>query len=183
MSLVNPSMGAPAPSRESLRLELAAEVLREFGELRFRACGGSMLPDILPGDILRVRHEPIDRIRQGHTVLSFLAGQFYAHRVVRIENHGEAVRLITRGDALTMEDPAVSEDEYLGRVIGLSRGREQKEITDRPSLGSCVFGWVLRRSDFLSNSLMRWHSLCVRLSRNAKFAGSGNRGMAGEFVR
>jgi signal peptidase I len=181
VNFVNTRKEAPAPSRESLRLELAAEILREFGEVRFRAYGGSMLPAIFPGDILLIRRDSIGRIRQGHAVLAIRAGLFYAHRVVRIENQGAAVRLITRGDALTMEDPAISEDEYLGRVIGLNRGGTQREIIDSASLESCVFGWMLRRSDFLTNTLIRWHSLCLRLSAKTKFAGSGNPGIATEF--
>ncbi|HXZ13369.1 MAG TPA: S24/S26 family peptidase [Candidatus Sulfotelmatobacter sp.] len=164
-------------------MELAAEILRDFGELRFRACGGSMLPAIFPGDILLIRRDPIGRIRQGHTVLSLRAGLFCAHRVVRVENRGTAVRLITRGDALTTQDPAVSEDEYLGRVMGLHRGRKQREVGDRPSLESRVLGWVLRRSDFLTISLMRWHSLCMRLSGKAKPAGPGNREIAAGLLR
>jgi len=183
VSFVNTWKEAAAPSKESVRLELAAEILRDFGELRFRACGGSMLPAIFPGDILMIRRDPIGRIRQGHTVLSLRAGLFCAHRVVRIENRSTAVRLITRGDALAMEDPAVSEDEYLGRVIGLHRGRKQREISDRPNLESCVFGCLLRRSDFLTISLMRWHSLRMRLSGKAQPAGPGNREIAAGFLR
>ena len=34
--------------------ELVAEVAREFGEVRFRAIGFSMMPVILPGDVLTV---------------------------------------------------------------------------------------------------------------------------------
>jgi signal peptidase len=169
--------------REELRLELAAEVLRDFGQLQFRACGGSMLPAIFPGDILLVRREPIGRIRRGDIVLSSRAGRFYAHRVARIENHGAAVRLITRGDALTMEDPAVSEDEYLGRVTRLARGRAQIELSATPSLESGLFGWALRHSDFLANSLMRWHSLHMRLTGNVAAAAFANPNMAGECLR
>jgi len=183
VSFVNSSTEAPAASSQTLRLELAAKVLCDFGELRFRACGGSMLPAIFPGDILQVRREPIGWIRTGHTVLSFRAGLLYAHRVVRIENSGAAVRLITRGDALSMEDPAVSEADYLGRVTGLSRGRTHRQTICKPGLASCFFAWVLRRSDFLATSLMRWHSLCLRLAGKSKFAGSANREMAAEFLR
>jgi signal peptidase I len=183
VSFVNSLTEAPAASSESLRLELAAKVLRDFGELRFRASGGSMLPAIFPGDILLVRRDPIGRIRPGHTVLSFRAGQFYAHRVVRIENSGAAVCLITRGDALRVEDPPVSEDEYLGRVTGLSRGRTHRQTIHRLGLASRVFACVLRRSDFLATSLMRWHSLRLRLAGKLKFAGSANREIAAEFPR
>jgi signal peptidase len=179
LSFVNALMEG-AQSREALRLELAAEVLRDFGELRFRACGGSMLPAIFPGDILLVRREPVGGIRRGHIVLSSRAGRFYAHRVARIENRGAAVRLITRGDTLTAEDPDVSEDEYLGRVTRLARGGTHIELSATPSLESRVFGGALRRSDFLTISLMRWHSLRTRLAGKAKSARPVNREMAGE---
>jgi len=142
-----------------------------------------MLPAIFPGDILLVRREPMGSIRAGHTVLSFRAGQFCAHRVVRVEKGGAAVRLITRGDALRMEDPAVSEDEYLGLVTELSRGRAHRQAIHDPSVASRVFAGVLRRSDFLATSLMRWHSLCLRWAGKSKSAGSANREMATEILR
>ena len=183
MSLANPLMEAATQPREVLRLELAAEVLRDFGELRFRACGGSMLPAILPGDILLVRREPIGTIRRGHIVLFSRTGRFYAHRVARIENRSAAARLITRGDALTTEDAAVSDEEYLGRVTRLARGGTQIELSATPGPERRVFGWALRHSDFLANSLMRWHSLRMRLARNVEAAAFANREMAGECPR
>jgi len=175
-------MAAASQSREALRLELAAEVLRDFGELRFRACGGSMLPAIFSGDVLLVQREPIGMIRRGHIVLSSRAGRFYAHRVVRVENRAGAVRLVTRGDALTTEDPAVSGNELLGRVTGLARGRTQVEVSATPSLESRLFGWALRHSDFLSASLLRWHSLRTRRIERAEAAESANRDTAGECL-
>jgi signal peptidase I len=162
MSSVNLLTGAATQLREALRLELAAEILRDFGGLRFRACGASMLPAIFPGDVLLVRREPMGRIRPGHIVLSYHAGRFYAHRVVDIENRGGAVRLITRGDALRMKDPGVSENEYLGRVTELARGGRQIELTERPRFESQIWGWALRHSDFLIVSLMRAHTLRTR---------------------
>lgn len=180
MSFANSLTEAQAQSKESLRLELATEVLRGFGELRFRARGGSMLPEIFPGDVLLVRCEPIGGIRRGHIVLSSRAGRFCAHRVVRIENCGGPVRLITRGNTLTVEDPAVSESEYLGRVTGLARGRTQIELSVTPSLQCRLFGWALRRSGYLTALLMQWHSLRTRLARKREAAASANRDVAGE---
>ncbi|MGA8224854.1 MAG: S24/S26 family peptidase [Candidatus Acidiferrales bacterium] len=183
MNFVNSLQAAPVAPSESLRLELAAKVLRDFGELRFRASGGSMLPAIFPGDILLVRREPIASIRPGHIVLASRAGLFYAHRVVRIQNRGAALRLITRGDALRMDDPAVSEDEYLGRVTELTRGRTHRQTIHEPVLASRVIAWVLRRSDFLAASLLRWHSLRLRFAGKSKLTGSANRELAAEFPR
>jgi signal peptidase len=182
LSFVDALMEA-AQSREALRLELAAEVLRDFGELRFRACGGSMLPAIFPGDILLVRRDPVGGIRRGHIVLCSRAGRFYAHRVARIENRGKAVRLITRGDALTREDPAVFEEEFLGRVTGLARGRTQIELSATPSPGGRLFGGLLRHSDFLTTSLMRWHSIRTRLTRKEEATAFANRDTGRECVR
>ena len=42
------------------RLDLAAEVLHRFGEVRFIAHGSSMIPSIYPGDLLTVRSDAVN---------------------------------------------------------------------------------------------------------------------------
>ena len=166
MSPENPSLEETTHSSESLRLELAAEVLRDFGDLRFRASGGSMLPTIFPGDVLMVRREPIAAIRLGDVVLSRRIGRFYAHRVVRIENHASGVRLITRGDALVYEDFPASESELLGRIPALIRKGKRIGLAAAPNAAGRLFQWVVRHSDLLATALLRWHASRVRFARD-----------------
>jgi len=162
----NPCLEEATHSSESVRLELAEELLRDFGDLRFRASGGSMLPTILPGDVLMVRREPIGAIRPGDVVLSRRVGRFYAHRVVRIENHASGMHLITRGDALAYEDDPASENELLGRIPALIRSGKRIELAGAPNAAGRLFQWAVRHSDILATALLRWHASRVRFARD-----------------
>ena len=41
--------------QDEAKHDLAAEVLRQFGEVRLKVTGASMLPSVWPGDVLTVR--------------------------------------------------------------------------------------------------------------------------------
>jgi hypothetical protein len=166
VSVENPCLEGVKDSWESVRLELAAELLRDFGDLRFRACGGSMLPTIFPGDDLMVRREPIGGIRRGNVVLSRRAGRFYAHRVVRIENRGSGAYLITRGDALAYEDLPTSENELLGLIPALIRRGKRIELSGAPNAAGRLLQWAVRHSELLARALLRWHASKVRFARD-----------------
>ena len=70
-------------SKQEACLDLAAEVLHRFGEVRFVAHGSSMIPSIYPGDLLTVRSESIAHAGCGEIVLFLLGGRFFVHRVMR----------------------------------------------------------------------------------------------------
>ena len=57
-----------------LQVELAPETLQRFGELRFMARGGSMLPAIYPGDWLTIKRDMGRTIRCGEVVLCLRNG-------------------------------------------------------------------------------------------------------------
>ena len=102
-------------SKREARLDLAAEVLHRFGEVRFVANGSSMIPSIYPGDLLTVRSESVNA-RAGEIVLFLLGGRFCVHRVMRKWPERNRIAFATRGDALTQEDPSVDGSQLLGRV-------------------------------------------------------------------
>jgi Peptidase S24-like len=176
----NSSTSTVALCREALRLELAAEVLRNSGELRFRACGHSMLPSIFPRDVLVVRNEPIENVRPGEVVLVSRGSRFYVHRTVCIENRGGRLCLITRGDGLAKEDPAVFESEFLGRIEQLVRRGKQIEVAATPGFAARLVGWAVRHSDLLTSALLQWHLLRTRWEGKAETVASAKYDMAGE---
>ena len=149
---------------------LAEEVVRTFGEVRLRVFGTSMAPAILPGDLVTVRRAHPGEISAGDVVLVSKSGRLFVHRVVGrravgpAQNASDGAPLITRGDRLAHNDPQVSPDELLGRVISLERGDRQIELQQRESSGP--FARLLRASDRATYLYVRlvagWRSLFFR---------------------
>jgi hypothetical protein len=153
-------------NRETLKLELAAEVLRSSGELRFVARGASMIPSIFPGDVLIVRSQLADRARCGDVALWSREGRFYAHRVVRTGNVDGRTVIVTRGDALSQDDLPVGSDEFLGQVCGVVRRGKCVDLAGSATVGARVFRFLVRRSDGATKWLLRYSSLRWRLAEN-----------------
>jgi signal peptidase I len=176
-------MARATQNREALKLELAAEVLRGAGELRFIARGASMVPTIYAGDVLWVRRQPISEIRHGEVALWSRDGSFCAHRVIRLSaNANEQKTVVTRGDALMQNDPVVHENEFLGRVFAIERRGRRIELPIR--LGPCLraIAWLAQRSDFITKWLLRYNVLVGTIhgrEQRLPFDGPSARGLAG----
>jgi hypothetical protein len=139
-----------------------------------------MIPVICPGDVLLVRKESRADIRRGHVILFRRAGRFFAHRVVHVKvaHRRDRGTLITRGDALAQEDAEVSDEELLGRVSAILRGRLRFELSPKPRLGERVLGWAFQRSDLLARSFLSWRMLRTRFAQQSNASASANREVA-----
>jgi signal peptidase I len=114
---------AHAASRlDTVGRELIAEALQRFGVVRLRATGGSMSPAIRGGDVLVVANCSIADLRPGDVILFARRGSLVAHRIRRIPRHSARCVLVTRGDAVWRDDPAVRASAILGRVVAVGRG-------------------------------------------------------------
>jgi hypothetical protein len=105
---------------------LAEEVVRAFGEVRLRVFGTSMVPSILPGDLVLIQRAGLHEVSPGEVVLFLQKGRLFVHRVVdreflAVAGRPKESRLITRGDRLRHEDPPVTAPELLGRVVSIKR--------------------------------------------------------------
>lgn len=153
---------------EEVVATLAAEILRSFGEFQFVAWGSSMVPSIFPGDTLVVRRETSEGARNGDIMVFVRDGRFYAHRLVDKAEEGGPIRLIARGDALDKNDPPFAQNEMLGRVAVVIRGRKRIELDQHPSVSQRPLRWIVQRSRSSVKLLLRWHSLRTRLFRSSK---------------
>jgi len=158
---------AQATTRHSVQLDLAGEVLRKFGEVRFVARGCSMIPSIYPGDLLTVRSHTIADARQGQIVLALREGRFWAHRIIRKWRDGNRVVLATRGDALAQEDPSLDENQLLGRVVSIVRFGKAVDVAHVDGLWIKLKRLAVRNSGALAKTLLRRHSLRMRLLGNS----------------
>jgi signal peptidase I len=113
--------GAMPDYESAVKCELAGEVLRSFGTLRFPAIGRSMLPTIWPGDTLVVERVVHDHVRVGDVVVVGRQGKLCAHRVISAVGDSQNSQWITQGDALPVPDRPVAKNELLGRVSYLIR--------------------------------------------------------------
>jgi len=101
---------------ESLKLDLAAEVLVSFGHALLPVTGSSMFPCMRPGDLLEIRR-PAGPIETGDVVVFERHNRLVVHRVVgRIGD-----LFITRGDRLRYPDAPVSATTILGHVTTIER--------------------------------------------------------------
>src|ERR1700730_16364085 len=113
--------------------DLAGDIIRTFGEVRLRVFGTSMVPSILPGDLISVQHAAVSEISVGEIVLFTRNGRMFAHRVVGLkrsaeqsfEDQGESL-LTTRGERLRHNDPPVFWSELFGKVICIGPRHFQK---------------------------------------------------------
>jgi signal peptidase I len=112
---------------------LAEEVVRTFGEVRLRVSGTSMVPSILPGDLVSIQRASLREISPGEIVVFLRKGRFIVHRVVDRKAVAVACSstepcLITRGDRLRRDDPPVFALELLGRVVSIERDNRKLEL-------------------------------------------------------
>jgi signal peptidase I len=104
---------------ESIKCDLAGQVLRAGGKLRLRALGLSMLPSLWPGDILIIHSKTYEQVSRGDIVLYARGREFFVHRI--IGKSSDSQYLITQGDGLPKPDPPVSRQDLLGRVSAIER--------------------------------------------------------------
>lgn len=119
----------PPPERQvDPRLALAHQTLHATGQIRFSALGSSMLPAILPGDLLTFRAATLAEAAAGDVVLAAPDGTGWrVHRIIAIDGDW----LVTRGDALRHADPPLHQTRLLGILIAQQRGARTLPI-DRP---------------------------------------------------
>lgn len=160
---------------------LAEDVIRTFGEARLRVFGTSMVPSILPGDVISVRRSAPVEISSGEIILYAREGRMFVHRVVGRAGGPDNALLITRGDSLRRSDPPVSSSELLGKVISIERGGRQLRTSSSLSSFSSVFVRLLQTSGratyFYVKLVSGWESFVSRT-----FSRGRKNGLAGPAV-
>jgi signal peptidase I len=124
----------PGSASIELACGLTEEVVRTFGVVRLRVFGTSMVPSILPGDLVSIHRASLNDISPGEVVLFLQRGRLFVHRVVdrrmaATADSPDEPCLITRGDRLRHDDPPVSSPELLGRVVSIERDNRKVELS------------------------------------------------------
>ena len=149
-------VSAPADSA-AMKCELAGEVLRSFGGLRFAATGWSMLPTIWPGDTLVVERAGADQLQVGEVALVGRDGRLCAHRVVSRAKASGRLHWVTQGDAMPAPDRPVTETELMGRVAYLIRAGKCISLPAKLNLIEQLIAKTVRRSFLAARALVYLH--------------------------
>ncbi len=144
----------PMDAAAAVKCDLAVEVLRSFGTLRFAATGWSMLPTIWPGDTLVVERVSQNQIHVGEVVLSGREGRLCAHRVVSLGSNWGSSYWITQGDAMAAPDRPVSEVELLGRVDHVVRNGKSVALPAKLSVMQGLIARMIRRSFTIARAVV-----------------------------
>jgi hypothetical protein len=150
---------ATLQTTNAAKCDLAGQVLRSFGTLRLRVTGSSMLPSLWPGDLLLIHPEDFGRISTGDIVLFARGGRLFAHRVVSSADQRGGEQLVTRGDALRLQDPPITSAELLGRVCLILRAGKWTAPRAELNLGGFLLAALVSRSARAAGLLLRLHSL------------------------
>ncbi|MFZ0816978.1 MAG: S26 family signal peptidase [Candidatus Sulfotelmatobacter sp.] len=151
--------GAMPDYVSAAKCELAGEVLRSFGSLRFAATGWSMLPSLWPGDTLVVNRIPPDQVDIGDVVLVGREGRLCAHRVIGMAGDSHNPQLITQGDALPAPDRPVAKNELLGKVSYLIRAGKLIAVPAELNGVKRLTANIVRRSVPAARALVYLHRM------------------------
>lgn len=159
------SAGVTLAAVNSVKCELASEVLRSSGRLRLRVTGWSMLPTVWPGDILMIDRTSGPEISAGDIVLFARDRRLCAHRVVRKSQMAGGLQIVTQGDGMSRPDPFFTESDLLGKVSLVSRAGKCVVPTPRLGLPGRALAAMVRRSTSAARIIVGMHEL--GLSPNA----------------
>lgn len=154
-----------AADAAAVKCDLASEVLRSFGNLRFEATGFSMLPSMWPGDTLMVERVSGDQVRIGDVVLVGRDRRLCAHRVVSRSEDKENPLWITQGDAMPAPDRPVNQSELLGRVSYLIRAGRLIAVRPELSVVKRLTAKMVARSVPAARALVYLHRVNRRMNR------------------
>jgi signal peptidase I len=140
--------------RESVKRDLALEALASFGEIHLSVQGASMIPALWPGDTLLVRRTDVNHVSPGDIVLCRWPGGLRIHRLLaKLETGGDTL-LVTRGDALSENDPPAPASELLGRVSAVVSSRNHRVPRRQLSVGEALLALLARRSTWATRILL-----------------------------
>ncbi|MGC2195079.1 MAG: hypothetical protein WA628_10425 [Terriglobales bacterium] len=144
-------------SRDQLKHNLTAEVLRTAGTVRLTAFGYSMLPALWPGDFLTIQAQSFDQVQVRDVVLFAREGRFFIHRVLEKREKDSERHLVTRGDALPEADAPVRPEEVLGAIVSVRHGDRDVPVPDCRGARRGL-GLALTYSVRLRSLALRWRA-------------------------
>jgi signal peptidase I len=137
------------------------DIWQEVGkESRLKVSGWSMSPLIKNGDLVIIRHAK-DSVGVGSIIAYRKAQQIITHRVIQVHKEYDKTTFITKGDFNLHSDTPVSEEEVIGKVIAVEKG---KRIFYLDTKVWRVVGYILAYySSIVGSTYRRMRSLKMKL--------------------
>ena len=148
-------MRPPDPATGQTKFQLAMQGLALNGVIRFRAGGVSMLPTLLPGDLLEIERAAPAVFAVGDIVLFSRGESLFVHRLIAIDETG--VRFSTRGDSMGSCDPEQNRT-FLGRVVSVERRGHKRSVSRRLGYLARFGGWCMYHSALLRSLYLRFQA-------------------------
>jgi ATP-binding cassette, subfamily B, bacterial len=108
-------------------------LLNEGQTTMFRMRGGSMYPSLRDGDMAIVESCDTDRLKPGDIVVFSNSRNYLAHRLVRLERHGQSMVFTAKGDKNPSCDAPFKVDSLCGVITRFTRGNAIKTVNDADS--------------------------------------------------
>jgi putative nucleotidyltransferase-like protein len=147
-SEADPRAAAGVPDMRPWRLNrdamvgLTRDVVGAGAALHVRAPGGSMLPTIPRGALVRVGPMPSDGVRVGDVVLALTGdGEPVLHRAIAVRRDS----ILMRGDASINVDPPIPLDRLIGVATHVRTNGEDRVLGRRPLRSLAVSALKVRR--------------------------------------
>jgi len=108
--------------------ELGRKLLNDGHQVQFKLGGNSMFPYLRDGEVAVTVRIPADQLKVGQVIVFEQNGRWIAHRLVEIIQTKERSNYVAQGDSIMRPDAPISEDAYMGVVIGFLRNGKQHEV-------------------------------------------------------
>ena len=100
-------------------------------QMRFSVATASMSPCIRPHDEIIVQESSVAKLKRGDVVVFQRNNEFYTHRFLFERTFDSKRTLFTKGDYSLNIDQPVLEEEFIGRVVGVQRGKQHIDFENK----------------------------------------------------
>ncbi len=149
----------PPSDSETVHLakqNLMVEALTRHGWCYLQVLGSSMVPTLWPNDTVHIEARAWEKLQPGDIVLYEMGGRLYLHRLKLLQSEASGGVLITRGDAVPQDDPAVSASCLLGVLAAVRRGDTWVAVPRNVPMARRIGAMLLAKSELLMRLLLRF---------------------------
>jgi hypothetical protein len=146
-------MSQPAIPQMTITPGMIREAMATHGSFTFRALGGSMMPVVRHGAMIRIEPLEPSEARAGDILFFATAdGRYIGHRFLGWRKGDRGRLMLTSGDTLPHIDPPHRAETLLGRIVATARGG--REIRLQRGAGSRIMGLANSLSCRLASPLL-----------------------------